>query len=127
MEYPSILYRGGAVVFGLLGGYLLAGFLVCVIQTLPLPRDFAQFENYDPAKADERPIRKFMPPDVAWLAMMSRLSIGALSRGEEADTGEMIRFDRHGSFQMRYSRYRRYDDSKEGGGKPMEWRGEVDP
>jgi uncharacterized membrane protein required for colicin V production len=126
VEYPSVLYRGGAVLFGLLAGYLLAGFLICVIQTLPVPREFLQFEPYDPAKAAERPIRKFMPPDVAWLAMMNRLSAAGLSRGEDELTGTPIRFDVHGSFQMRYRRYRRYDEGKDGS-KPMEWRGEIEP
>src|SRR5215472_11712192 len=43
MEYPPVLYRGGAVVFGLVTGYLLSGFLVCVLQTLPLQQNFLSF------------------------------------------------------------------------------------
>jgi hypothetical protein len=114
IEYPPILYRGGAVVFGLVAGYLVAGFLMCVIQTLPLPRSFWTFEAFEPGKAG--PLRAVLPPDVVWLAMMNRGSGAGLAGGDE-------RFDRRGSFELRYSRYRRWDDS----GNPLKWRGEVEP
>src|SRR6266446_1995301 len=35
IEYAPALLRGGAVAFGLVTGYLVSGFLVCVLQTLP--------------------------------------------------------------------------------------------
>jgi hypothetical protein len=118
MEYPPILYRGGAVVFGLLAGYLLSGFLACMVQMLPLQKDFLGFEPYDAAK----PVRKFLPPDVMWLAMMHRLSGAGLS-GVGGDDKAESRFDKRGNFQLRYTRYRRFDES----GKAMPWHGEVSP
>jgi hypothetical protein len=118
MEYPPILYRGGAVVFGLVTGYLLSGFLVCVLQTLPLPQNFLTFEDYEPGK----PLRKVLPPDLVWLAMMHRLSGASLTRGLDPDTDQPIRFDRNGSFELRYSRYRRWGED----GTARQYRGEIE-
>jgi hypothetical protein len=114
MEYPPVLYRGGAVLFGLLTGYLLSGFLLCVIQTLPVNQSFLLFEPYDPGKSPA--LRKVLPPDLVWLAMIHRLS-------GERSLGWDERFDKHGSFELRYSRYRRWDDA----GNTLKWRGEVEP
>jgi hypothetical protein len=120
MEYHPILYRAGAVFFGALAGYLLCGFLVCMIQTLPLQRDFLTFNIYEQGKA--HPLRKYLPPDLVWLAMMHRLSGGGLNWGED-DQGFPLRFDRKGSFELRYSRYRRFDES----GKALDYSGEIEP
>jgi hypothetical protein len=120
IEYPPILYRAGGVAGGLLGGYLLAGFLVCAFQTLPLQREFLTFEVYEPAKTHG--LRKFMPPDLVWLAMMQNLSRGALTRGKDENEVPIL-FDPHGTYELRYSRYHRLDEV----GKPMIWHGEVDP
>jgi hypothetical protein len=114
MEYPSALYRGGAVVGGLLAGYLAAGFLTCVIQTLPLPREFLLFEPYEPGKSS--PARKVLPADLVWLSMMHRLSAAGLSGGDD-------RFDNRANFELRYARYRRYDEKT---GKAEQWHGEME-
>src|ERR1700722_15609527 len=42
-ELPAAVQQGGAVLCGLLTGYLTAGFLVCAMQTLPIPEDFLGF------------------------------------------------------------------------------------
>jgi hypothetical protein len=119
MEFPPILYRGGAVVCGLVTGYLLAGFLVCVLQTLPLPTDFLGFGHYKPG--DSPTLRKVLPPDLVWLAMMHRLSGAGLSGGED-------RFDSHSNYELRYGRYRRFVlDEKTGEEKTLPYRGELDP
>jgi hypothetical protein len=119
MEYPPILYRGGAVACGLLAGYLLSGFLICVLQTLPLQRDFLGFEPYRPGES--APLRKVMPPDLVWLAMMHRLSGAGLSGGDD-------RFDRHCRFELRYARYRRFViDEKTGEEKTLPYNGELEP
>jgi hypothetical protein len=119
MEFPPILYRGGPVLCGLVTGYLLSGFLVCVIQTLPLQTDFLGFERYKPG--DSPTLRKVLPPDVVWLAMMHRLSGAALSGGDD-------RFDSHSNFELRYSRYRRFTlDEKTGEEKTLPYRGELEP
>ncbi|HEX5271106.1 MAG TPA: CvpA family protein [Gemmataceae bacterium] len=118
LEYPPALYRGGAVVCGLVAGYLLSGFLVCAIQTLPLQREFMGFEPYK--AGDSHPMRKFLPGDLVWLAMMNRLSGAALSAGEE-------RFDPRANFELRYARYRRFTLSDKGEEKTIEYRGELIP
>jgi hypothetical protein len=102
MEYPALLYRGGAVFFGLLTGYFLAGILVCALQTLPIQKNFLSFEFYKPGEAS--PGRKFIPPDMVWLSMMNRTSGKSLSGGDEP-------FDAMGSFELRYARHRRVDES----------------
>ena len=112
MEYPPVLYRGGAVVFGLLAGYFVAGFLTCLLMTMPIQRDFLGYEPY--VARDSSPLRRWFPPDFVWLATMHRLSGGVLTAGEE-DAGRPRRFDPQGNFVWRYGRYRRLDD---GGGVP---------
>jgi uncharacterized membrane protein required for colicin V production len=112
MEYPPILYRGGAVVFGLVTGYLVSGFLVCVLQTLPLQQNFLSFEVDEPGKS--HPLRKVLPPDVVWLAMMHRVS-------DDRRLGWEGQFDPNCNFELRYLRYRRFDES----GTPLKWRGEL--
>ena len=117
MEYPPILYRAGAVVFGLLTGYLLSGFLVCVLQTLPLQQNFLTFEVAEPGKS--HPLRRLMPPDLVWLAMMHRVS-------DDKRLGAGLSekpFDENCNFELRYLRYRRFDES----GNPLQWRGELQP
>jgi hypothetical protein len=114
MEYPPVLYRGGAVVFGLLTGYLLAGFLVCMIQTLPVPRNFLQFEIDEPGKS--HPMRAVMPPDLVWLAMMHAIS-------DHKRLGSDEPFDKNCNFELRYQRFRRWDES----GKGLPRQGELEP
>ena len=115
MEYPILLYRGGSVLSGLLTGYLLAGFLVCAFQTLPIQRDFLGFEPYKPGQSAAR---RFLPPDRVWLAMMHRLSVNGLWTGEKSE------FDRNGTYELRYLRYRRFEEQ---GKKPEKWQGEIEP
>ena len=112
MEYPPVLYRAGGVGFGLLAGYLLSGFLVCVLQTLPLQQNFLTFEIAEPGKT--HPMRKVMPPDLVWLAMLHRVSDGKRLGWEES-------FDAYCNFELRYQRYRRFDES----GEPLKWHHEL--
>jgi Colicin V production protein len=103
LDFHPLALQGGAVFFGALTGYLVAGFLVCAIQTLPMPRDALQLEyRVDP----ERPkaLRHVLPPDRVWLAMMHRAGLGPFA-WDEGPT-----FDPHGNFALRYARYRRLDD-----------------
>ncbi|MBI1915465.1 MAG: CvpA family protein, partial [Planctomycetes bacterium] len=77
LDFPPGLLRGGCVVFGLLTGYLVAGFLLCAMQTLPLPEDFMGLEvrtNENQPKT----LRRLLPPDRVWLAMMHRAGAGPL-------------------------------------------------
>jgi len=107
LEYHPLLRQGGTVVFGLLTGYLASGFLLCVLQTLPWHVHFLQFdyrvqENGGGAKAP-----RVLPPDHAWLALMR---------------GAMPGFDPDGTFELRYARYRRYDDARDA----MPYKGEFE-
>ena len=43
MDFPPAVQQGGAAFFGVVTGYLVAGFLVCAIQTLPLSERFLGF------------------------------------------------------------------------------------
>ena len=51
VEYHAVLQQGGAVVFGMMAGYLVAGFLLCVAQTLPFEEHFMRFD----ARIDAEP------------------------------------------------------------------------
>ncbi len=113
MEYPALLYRGGAVFFGLLTGYFLSAILVCALQTLPIQQNFLSFDRYKPGETPAA--RKFLPPDLVWLSMMNRLSGKSLSGGDEA-------FDATGSFELRYARHHRVDES----GKSTPYHGEFE-
>src|SRR5262245_37365698 len=105
LDFPPALLRGGCVVFGLLTGYLVAGFLVCAIQTLPMTTDFMGFESRV-VENQPKTLRRLFPPDRVWLAMMHRAGAGPLSWGEGPT------FDPNGNFSLRYTRYRRKDNEK---------------
>ena len=96
IEYNVVLQQGGAVLFSLLTGYLVAGFLVCVAQTLPLDEHFLQFEARMDTQSAGAKLRRVLPPDRVWLALMHRASETSLSW--DADTP----FDPDGSFELRY-------------------------
>jgi uncharacterized membrane protein required for colicin V production len=101
IEYHPILQQGGAVLFGLLAGYLVAGFLVCVAQTLPLDEHFLKFDAHVDASAKGEKLRRIMPPDRVWLALMHRASVISLSWDEDSA------FDPDGSYELRYGHERR--------------------
>lgn len=98
--YNPVLQLAGSVLFGALAGYLVAGFLVCVAQTLPLDEHFMRFEVQAEPGSPGAKLRRIMPPDHVWLSLMHRASIESL--GWEDTT-----FDPDGSFEMRYAHERR--------------------
>ncbi len=126
-HYPIVQQFGGAF-FGLLSGYLISGFLIAVLQTLPWHENFMGFE---PRNKRESTQRSIFPPDRVWLATMRRagaytfassyyenLSSGA-EKGSKAKAASSNSrydhyrtFDRQGSFEIRYLRYRRYNDER---------------
>jgi hypothetical protein len=127
VEYPAAVGQGGGVFFGLLTGYLVSGFLVAALETLPWHENFMYFE---PRADNESGLRSFFPPDRAWLALMRRTGAYPLSGREVEDPPEDAEsnydtyqtFDRDPTYELRYLRYRRYSDARE----KMQYNGEFD-
>jgi hypothetical protein len=117
IEFPPLLQRGGALLFGALTGYLLAGFLLCVFQTLPLPERFMGFQ----ADAAPSGLRRILPPDRVWLALMHRA--GAYAFSNSGGLSEVETFDKDGSFEARYALFRRINAE----GNRLKYRGEYEP
>jgi len=126
LSLPPALHRGGGVVFGMLTGYLVAGFLLCAFQTMPWHENFMLFDpSYDSASS----LRRVLPPDRVWLALMFRA--GAFPFANEADVNardqesnydKFYTFDKYGTFEYRYARYRRYGNDRE----PLVYQHELD-
>jgi hypothetical protein len=117
-DFHTALQHGGSVLLGMVTGYLVSGFLVCVLQTLPWHEQFMGFNpEYDP-NATSAGMRRLLPPDRLWLATMHRLSSGRLALEEKNA------FDRNGNFELRYARYRRYNDTRD---NPLRFEGETPP
>jgi hypothetical protein len=102
VEYRPALNALGAALVALVTGYLLAGFLICAMQTLPWDQNFLGFEPY---RENESPVRRFMPPDRVWLALMHRAGTYGLSRA-----GTLPTFDVEGTFESYYYRFRRHGE-----------------
>ena len=100
VQYHPIVQQVGAALFGMLTGYLVAGFLLCVAQTLPLGEHFLHFEAVVDPQSPRAKLRRVMPPDHVWLALMHRASKASLDWDETT-------FDPDGSFELRYAHERR--------------------
>ncbi len=123
LDFPANAQYAGAA-FGLVSGYFLAGFLICAMETLPWHENFYDFK---PRTAGEVGTRSLFPPDRVWLAMMRYAGAHALAWEEEPgehDTAydRYVTFDRYGTFELRYQRYRRFSDK----GPPLDYHGELD-
>ncbi|HEV3257573.1 MAG TPA: CvpA family protein [Gemmataceae bacterium] len=126
IEFPPALQSVGGAALGLVLGYLVSGFLVCFFQTLPWNQHFMNFDGtYKPKQG----LRDYLPPDRVWLALMHRAGTYAFANYRDPDAPEdaplvdrYITFDQQGSFEIRYTRYRRYDDK----GAKQEYKGEFD-
>ena len=124
IAFPAVLQQFGAAGIGLLIGYLVTGFLLCALQTLPWHRNFMDFE---PRSRNEGEMRRILPPDRVWLALMHYAGANGFARSADNEAADSPfdrypTFDRGGTFELRYWRYRRYSD-KEG---PMPYHGELD-
>jgi hypothetical protein len=124
IAFPAVLQQFGAAGIGLLIGYLVTGFLLCALQTLPWHRNFMDFE---PRSRNEGDMRRLLPPDRVWLALMHYAGANGFARSADNEAADSPfdrypTFDRSGTFELRYWRYRRYSD-KEG---PMPYHGELD-
>ena len=109
-------------LIGLVTGYFVSGFLICVLQTLPLDEDSLGF-----ARADAPGLRSYIPADRVWLAMMRRAGAYPLAWSEENPDGETLfdryaTFDRGGTFELRYLRHRRHTERR----GPLQYQGEFE-
>lgn len=81
--HPHLHQLGGGL-FGLITGYLAAGFLICVWQTLPW---HVNFMGYEPSVT-----RRAMPPDQNFLRLMRQTNRGLAG----SDAREAIdQFEKH--------------------------------
>lgn len=128
VHFDGWLQSGGGLLFGLITGYLMSGFLICTLQTLPWHENFMFFEpKYE--TGPEHLLRHVLPPDRVWLGLMHRAGAYAFSNREDPRPGSSatyydryVTFDKYGNFELRYARYRRYSDNRE----PMVYLGEFD-
>jgi hypothetical protein len=102
MDLPPLFQQIGSGVVAAVGGYFLAGFLLCMVQTLPLGDKVLGYDPLENVEAQPT-LANYFPPDRVWLAMMHRMGQDNLSWGEGSVT-----FDPEGTFTLRYSRLRRY-------------------
>jgi Colicin V production protein len=107
IDYHPMFHQFGAGFVGLVTGYLLAGFLLCVFQTLPWHENFLNLEVKVDSAAPNANWREILPPDRVWLALMHRAGEIPFSQSEGKT------FDPYGNFELRYARYRRYNDVRE--------------
>ncbi len=123
-EFPATVQRVGGAFFGLISGYLVAGFLVCLLQTLPWAEDFMGFEyRVGPERPAKAALPRPFPPDRVWLSLMQSLSTHAFATDDEP-------FDKGGTYELRYGRYRRDQKVDKGGATqyqpPAPYGGELD-
>ena len=102
VDLPALVQQVGAGAVALVSGYLIAGFLVVFLQTLPWSENFLDFQyQVDPGAGK---FRQFVPPDRLWLSLMNRAGSGPFSQNDA------VTFDPDGTFGLRYTRLRRYKD-----------------
>ena len=118
LEIPPMISQVGGGCVGAVAGYLLAGFLVTVLQTLPWDEKFLGYqspptEKPAPEKGHSHISNKVFPPDQVWLKLMRRASVLIFE-------SEDVRYEQAGSpyddFTYWFAKYRRLQAD----GKPME-------
>jgi hypothetical protein len=123
IRFPVGLQQAGGAVFGLATGYLVSGFLICVLQTLPWHENFMYFNpRLEPGL--DGALRRVFPADRVWLALMHRAGAYPLSNDEDLKMAgkrpsgdryidKYATFDKYGTFEQRYARFRRYNDTRD--------------
>ncbi len=108
LALPALVQQVGASAVGLVTGYLAAGFLACVLQTLPWSEKFLGFDSSVDTQQGSG-MRRVLPADRVWLAMMHRAGggFGALVQAPANP------FDPHGTFELRYSKLRRLKEQEQ--------------
>ena len=76
VRFPGLVHRGGAVVFGVLTGLAVSGFLLCAFQTFPVQTDFLGYDS-------EQQMVMGMGLDRYWLAFGNRMSRKTMGRGAD--------------------------------------------
>ncbi len=114
VQFPPQIQGIGGGVIGLFTGYLASGFLVCALQTLPWDE---RFLGFDPRSPSEETLRRVLPPDRIWLALMRHagavpFTFRTRNPNEDSPYDRYITFDGDGTFELRYLRYRRYSDTR---------------
>src|SRR5262249_38608579 len=102
IDYPPVVQQVGSVLVAMVAGYLVAGFLVGLLRTLPWQDNFLGFT---PRSDSQGGARRVLPPDRVWLSMMH-----FAGKGGRLGWGDGPTFDPDGSFELRYARLRRYKD-----------------
>jgi hypothetical protein len=99
---PKMVQVGGGIV-GLIIGYLVAGFLTCVMQTLPWDENFLGYEAPDQPSFTA----KALPPDQVWLKLMARAHEVVFDDEMADPQGETFR-----AYSYLFSRHRRFTESR---------------
>ncbi|MGL4551320.1 MAG: CvpA family protein [Gemmataceae bacterium] len=103
LDVPALPQQIGTVLIGLVAGYFLAGFLLVMVSTLPLPEKFLGYDAE--VEAAEPATRRYFPPDRAWLGLMQHAGTPAgLGAGG-------VTFDPEGTFPLRYAKKRRIKEA----------------
>lgn len=103
-DLPALLQQVSAAAVALITGYLVAGLLLCIVQTLPLNEKFLGFE-YQMEPSVPNKLRSLLPPDRVWLAMMQHGGKVALSQEDGAI------FDPQATYTLRYAKLRRLKET----------------
>ncbi len=122
IEFPAVAQQFGGAAVGLLSGYLVSGFLICLLETIPWHQNFVDYQPRNPGE------RQFFPADRVWLSLMRHagafpFACGADRVAADSPYEQHPTFDRGGTFEHRYWRYRRYSESGE---YPKPYLGELD-
>ena len=115
VQFSPLYQQIGGGVIGALTGYLLSGFLVCALETMPWHENFMDFEPR--VSPEVSSMRRLFPPDRVWLALMRHAGAYGFSRHPEREDqaslyDRYITFDREGTFELRYLRFRRFGDTR---------------
>ncbi|WP_020473210.1 CvpA family protein [Zavarzinella formosa] len=117
LDIPPQMSQIGGGIIGAVTGYLVAGFLVCALQTLPWEEKFL---GYQPPPTEPTAGRgygfiskKVIPPDQMWLKLMRHASLKIF---EDEDLSYAKSAEPFDVFTYQFSKYRRLQPD----GKPLE-------
>jgi hypothetical protein len=80
LEFHPMLHQFGGAAVGLLVGYLVSGFLISAMETLPWHRNFTGFVV---RATGEPPMRSVFPPDRVWLGLMRHAGAFGFARDDD--------------------------------------------